>query len=50
MFATPLAVAEGFRKAWGHASAAELTEVFAADADFVNVLGFWWRGFRVALL
>lgn len=46
MFGEPLAVAEGFRTAWNRASAAELTAVFTADADFVNVVGFWWRGHR----
>lgn len=46
MFTEPLAVAEGFRTAWNRASAAELSAVFSADADFVNVVGFWWRGHR----
>lgn len=46
MFSEPLAVAEGFRTAWNRASAAELTAVFSPDADFVNVVGFWWRGHR----
>lgn len=46
MFAEPRDVAEGFRAAWNRASAEDLTAVFAEDADFVNVVGFWWRGHR----
>lgn len=46
MFPGPLEVAEGFRAAWNRAAAEELTQVFTADADFVNVVGFWWRGHR----
>lgn len=42
----PLSVAEGFRAAWNRGSAEELAAVFAPDADFVNVVGFWWRGHR----
>lgn len=45
-FADPGGVAEGFRAAWNRASAEELTAVFTTDADFVNVVGFWWRGHR----
>lgn len=45
-FADPAAVAEGFRDAWNRASAVDLTAVFTADADFINMVGFWWRGHR----
>lgn len=43
---TPEAVAEAFRTAWNNADADALTAVFTEDADFVNVVGFWWRGHK----
>ena len=39
----PAAVAEAFAAAWNAADADALAELFAEDADFVNVVGVWWR-------
>lgn len=54
---SPDAVAEAFEAAWNAADADALADLFAEDADFVNVVGVWWtrrrqirldhaRGFR----
>ena len=32
-----------FVAAWGERDAAALAALFTADADFVNVVGLWWR-------
>ncbi len=42
----PPAVAESFVAAWNAADADALTGCFTRDADFVNVVGFWWHGHR----
>lgn len=42
----PAQVAEGFAEAWNAADAAALAELFAEDADFVNVVGLWWTSRR----
>lgn len=42
--ASPPEVAEAFRAAWNRADATALAEVFTEDADFINVVGFWWHG------
>ena len=39
----PAAVAEAFAAAWNAADADALADLFAEDADFVNVVGVWWR-------
>lgn len=40
--AGPAAVAEAFAAAWNAADADALADLFAEDADFVNVVGVWW--------
>ena len=40
--AGPAAVAEAFASAWNAADADALADLFAEDADFVNVVGMWW--------
>lgn len=42
----PESVARRFVEAWNRADADALAEVFSEDADFVNVVGFWWHGRR----
>ncbi len=42
----PESVAAGFAAAWNSADADALTDCFTEDADFVNVVGFWWHGHR----
>ncbi|MGH3319373.1 MAG: SgcJ/EcaC family oxidoreductase [Streptosporangiaceae bacterium] len=32
-----------FVVAWNRRDAAAIADLFAADADFVNVVGLWWR-------
>lgn len=39
---TPQEVAHGFAEAWNRGDADALAALFAADADFVNVVGLWW--------
>jgi uncharacterized protein (TIGR02246 family) len=39
---SPQEVAHGFAEAWDRGDADGLAELFAADADFVNVVGLWW--------
>jgi uncharacterized protein (TIGR02246 family) len=43
MTATPEEIATGFAAAWNAADAGLLSEFFTEDADFVNVVGLWWR-------
>lgn len=42
----PADVVHGFVAAWNAADADALTACFTEDADFVNVVGFWWHGHR----
>ncbi|HWM47972.1 MAG TPA: SgcJ/EcaC family oxidoreductase [Xanthobacteraceae bacterium] len=37
------ALAAGFTQAWNRHDMDALANLFAADADFVNVVGMWWR-------
>jgi len=37
------ALAAGFTQAWNRHDMDALAGLFAADADFVNVVGMWWR-------
>ncbi|MGS1095390.1 SgcJ/EcaC family oxidoreductase [Aquamicrobium terrae] len=39
----PAEIAQQFADAWNARDAATLAELFAEDADFVNVVGLWWR-------
>lgn len=38
----PEDVAQGFAEAWDRGDAEAIAALFAEDADFVNVVGFWW--------
>ena len=38
------AVAAGFVDDWNSHDMKSFAELFAEDADFVNVIGLWWRG------
>ncbi len=38
------AVAAGFVDAWNRHDMKAFAALFADDADFVNVIGLWWRG------
>ena len=40
------AVARAFFERWSAGDADGLAGLFAEDADFVNVVGFWWRNRR----
>ena len=40
------AVARAFFDAWNSGDADALAELFVPDADFVNVVGIWWRSAR----
>ena len=40
------AVARAFTDAWSAGDADALAALFVPDADFVNVVGFWWRSAR----
>ncbi len=42
----PLDVASRFTKAWNEGDAKAISELFAEDADFVNVVGLWWTSRR----
>lgn len=42
-FATGEAVARAFFERWDAHDADGLAELFTEDADFVNVVGIWWR-------
>jgi uncharacterized protein (TIGR02246 family) len=41
--AAPEDMPEAFRAAWMARDAGALAALFAEDADFVNVVGLWWR-------
>ncbi|GAA1496276.1 SgcJ/EcaC family oxidoreductase [Paeniglutamicibacter kerguelensis] len=43
MIESPAQVATGFAAAWNAADADALASLFAEDADFVNVVGLWWK-------
>ena len=43
MTTSPVDIATGFAAAWNAADAGLLSELFTEDADFVNVVGLWWR-------
>ena len=38
-----LELLERFAAAWNRHDATALARLFVADADFVNVVGIWWR-------
>ena len=42
----PLDIASKFTKAWNAGDAKSISELFAEDADFVNVVGLWWTSRR----
>ncbi len=42
----PLDIASAFVKAWNAGNAKAIGELFAEDADFVNVVGLWWTSRR----
>ncbi|RMB08080.1 uncharacterized protein (TIGR02246 family) [Eilatimonas milleporae] len=44
MFESAEAVARAFFARWNDGDADGLAVLFAKDADFVNVVGLWWRG------
>jgi uncharacterized protein (TIGR02246 family) len=37
-------VVNGFTESWNHHDMNALANLYAKDADFVNVIGMWWRG------
>ncbi|MBR8740405.1 SgcJ/EcaC family oxidoreductase [Nocardiopsis sp. MG754419] len=39
----PEDVAAGFARAWNRGDPDGIADLFVADADFVNVVGLWWR-------
>ena len=39
----PQDIATGFVDAWNRKDAEGIAELFVEDADFVNVVGLWWR-------
>ena len=43
MFETGEAVARAFFDRWNDGDADGIAALFAEDADFVNVVGLWWR-------
>ncbi len=42
----PLDVVTRFAKAWNNGDAEAIGELFAEDADFINVVGLWWTSRR----
>ena len=40
----PRAVVDGFIRAWNSHDMKAFGELFTEDADFVNVVGKWWKG------
>ncbi len=40
---TPEDIPKLFAQAWNSKDASALADLFADDADFVNVVGLWWR-------
>lgn len=43
MLSVPQDMPHAFAAAWMARDATALAELFAQDADFVNVVGIWWR-------
>ncbi|WP_312856784.1 SgcJ/EcaC family oxidoreductase [Arthrobacter mobilis] len=43
MVEEPEDIARGFAQAWNQGDADGIAALFADDADFVNVVGLWWR-------
>lgn len=43
---SPEGVARGFADAWNRGDALAIAALFVEDADFVNVVGLWWRNRR----
>ncbi|MGC3023461.1 MULTISPECIES: YybH family protein [unclassified Brevibacterium] len=43
MLKTPEDVVTGWEDAWNRADADDLADLFAEDAEFVNVVGLWWH-------
>jgi uncharacterized protein (TIGR02246 family) len=39
-----LAVVSAFAEAWNQHDMAAFADLFAPDAEFVNVVGIWWKG------
>ncbi len=37
-------IVNAFADAWNRHDMEEFAELFAADAEFVNVVGLWWKG------
>ncbi|MEM8836842.1 MAG: SgcJ/EcaC family oxidoreductase [Pseudomonadota bacterium] len=46
MFETGESVARAFFECWNNGDADTLGALFVEDADFVNVVGIWWRNRR----
>lgn len=42
--AAAAAPVKGFVSAWNQHDMRALADLYTADADFVNVIGLWWRG------
>ena len=42
----PLDVIRRFAKAWNRKDASAIGQLFAEDADFINVVGLWWTSPR----
>jgi len=38
------AIVSAFAQAWNRHDMAAFADLFAADAEFVNVVGLWWKG------
>jgi uncharacterized protein (TIGR02246 family) len=39
-----LAIVSAFAEAWNRHDMAAFADLFSADAEFVNVVGTWWKG------
>src|SRR5450432_3169888 len=39
-----LAIVSAFAEAWNQHDMAAFADLFAPDAEFVNVVGIWWKG------
>jgi uncharacterized protein (TIGR02246 family) len=46
VIASPDSLPSLFARAWNDHDMAALAQLFAEDADFVNVVGIWWRDRR----